>query len=831
MKGNTSLPLLFFFLALFIWGSSHLQAQRKININDPAKTINRTKSATEKAQLPAQFMEGVEEYREFYLNPQLKSEASSIQPGDEIVFELLAGRQYTGTVTAVTEYIPGITGITAKLQDYDFAYGYMSISGKGVKISVNIPEINDSFSVDKWENSLYLLKYSQEYIERRASLKCGTPDIHQDEMPVEKETVELEPRIQPRRTKSPAPLYSFDDLGREATIRLMYVYTSTAMERLASLGRDRDNEITLSMLESQLILDNSETGVQLELAQVHEIEYERIGVESILFDAVYNKDTRMNEVYTIRDAEDIDIVVLVTYQTYPVTVTGVAASPATYAGNRDLSFVAIDMDVVSGDYVVIHELGHTVGCNHHLEQTTQPAPSNRLFKYGTAWRGTVGYVPDATVMSYTEAKYNGGKSYKRIPYFSSPDITVNSAVIGNEELSNNALVWKQMKHVAATYGKGMQIDLGKKTISYGLSGNVQATIYRQNFNLRTGDRIVYTREPGDFPGIYATTAYIEDSNGIDVTDDPYYQGNLYIVSGTWEIVPKEVGIPGVQSKLYDGTTNAEISFANLRDSFIGGDDVDVDTSEFSASFSDPDVDVSHNYLKRVYFSGTLRFTGSKASYYELPASYNSSQMVTIRPAPLSIEAKKIEILLGTDPSTVDLSDAYTITGLVNNETESVLSGSLSVSIDPAITSSSPAGVYPGAIKISGYTATNYAITYQTADLEIRDPQQGDASGTATGLVTIGAGEPAATGAILQLKNIYNVTDGGVNATGGLLLPRVALTDLTKLYPMFEPGYDSAQDALHIGLVVFNVKEDTAVGLSVGVYVWNGNKWEKLNLEQ
>jgi hypothetical protein len=37
------------------------------------------------------------------------------------------------------------------------------------------------------------------------------------------------------------------------------------------------------------------------------------------------------------------------------------------------------------------------------------------------------------------------------------------------------------------------------------------------------------------------------------------------------------------------------------------------------------------------------------------------------------------------------------------------------------------------------------------------------------------------------------------ATKGLLLPRVELSDLNKLYPMFQSGYDATEDTRHISL--------------------------------
>lgn len=101
-------------------------------------------------------------------------------------------------------------------------------------------------------------------------------------------------------------------------------------------------------------------------------------------------------------------------------------------------------------------------------------------------------------------------------------------------------------------------------------------------------------------------------------------------------------------------------------------------------------------------------------------------------------------------------------------------------------------------------------------------------------VTIGSNIPANKGALLDLKeNSNNIA----NSVRGLLLPRVSLTDMSNLYPMFEsqsaPGtpneyYNTAekkndQDALHTGLWVYNL--NSCKGFSPGTYAWIGDKWK------
>lgn len=109
-----------------------------------------------------------------------------------------------------------------------------------------------------------------------------------------------------------------------------------------------------------------------------------------------------------------------------------------------------------------------------------------------------------------------------------------------------------------------------------------------------------------------------------------------------------------------------------------------------------------------------------------------------------------------------------------------------------------------------------------------------------GQVTIGSGKPPVTGALLDLKE-FDLTDpdseNGTTAFMGFNLPRVRLVDPDKLLPMFERMKDvdtyrkhgadyskTDEDAKHVGLIVYNLTEDSDKGFIEGVYYWNGQKW-------
>lgn len=71
----------------------------------------------------------------------------------------------------------------------------------------------------------------------------------------------------------------------------------------------------------------------------------------------------------------------------------------------------------SSHYVVAHEMGHNLDCNHDRE--TAGAADGGGYNYGH--RYTVNGRDTGTIMSYASS---------RVPYFSNPDVTYNGAVLG-----------------------------------------------------------------------------------------------------------------------------------------------------------------------------------------------------------------------------------------------------------------------------------------------------------------------------------------------------------------------------------------------------------------
>jgi uncharacterized protein (TIGR02145 family) len=102
------------------------------------------------------------------------------------------------------------------------------------------------------------------------------------------------------------------------------------------------------------------------------------------------------------------------------------------------------------------------------------------------------------------------------------------------------------------------------------------------------------------------------------------------------------------------------------------------------------------------------------------------------------------------------------------------------------------------------------------------------SGHISGQVTIGSGIEPVQGALLDLKE--KQTNGTANATKGLMLPRVNLTNPTDIAVGDIAGVTATNKDAHIGLIVYNVREDACAGIPKGVFVWDGSQWQSLYSE-
>ena len=180
----------------------------------------------------------------------------------------------------------------------------------------------------------------------------------------------------------------------------------------------------------------------------------------------------------------------------------------------------------------------------------------------------------------------------------------------------------------------------------------------------------------------------------------------------------------IADKVYDGNTAASVrDWGILRQgsNTMAATDLRIKGSSFLGEFSSPDVGDN----KGVQLMQPLQMEGNLAVTQYYISNYGNLKptklKASITKAPLTIRAKKQKMKLGSNPQSMTFtSDDYTIEGFVNNEDQSVLSSLPVMTIASDITSGTSKGTYTDKVIISGATAANYEITFESADLEVTD---------------------------------------------------------------------------------------------------------------
>lgn len=97
-------------------------------------------------------------------------------------------------------------------------------------------------------------------------------------------------------------------------------------------------------------------------------------------------------------------------------------------------------------------------------------------------------------------------------------------------------------------------------------------------------------------------------------------------------------------------------------------------------------------------------------------------------------------------------------------------------------------------------------------------------------VTIGSNIPPEKGALVDLKQTISDPTNSTNASKGMLLPRVYLTDLNSLSPLVDinsPNYTDLKLS-HEGITVYNMNNaGGTTGLEEDIYYWDSEKWERI----
>lgn len=237
-----------------------------------------------------------------------------------------------------------------------------------------------------------------------------------DEVDLSKLPDELPP-LEPRR-RPPA-----DDCGASRTpssprataddgidvVRVLVVYTAAAAAELV----DPASAIQLAMTLTNIAFANSQVRAAVELAGTSEVSFDEseawMGTQ--LVQLTQPDDGVLDEVHTLRDELDADVVMLVSESRGACGISNLLLDRSIDAAAD--AFSITHFSCMNAGYTFTHELGHTLGAGHD-----RAAGCTGLFPYSCGYRneGVTGW---RTLMAYPCA----GIGCPRILNFSNPEVS------------------------------------------------------------------------------------------------------------------------------------------------------------------------------------------------------------------------------------------------------------------------------------------------------------------------------------------------------------------------------------------------------------------------
>lgn len=177
---------------------------------------------------------------------------------------------------------------------------------------------------------------------------------------------------------------------------------------------------------------NSGIHIVLTLAGTTQVSYSEAGNDEItIVDHLASTgDGFMDDVHQLRNELAADIVVLITDR-----LPSACGRAKIVGADAETAFAITSFNCAVDNLSFAHEIGHLQGARHDRDQDSSPG-FNHGFKNCSNWR---------TMMAY-DCNFQGStcplpqNPCARIPYWSNPDVQINSVPTGTADFENNALM-------------------------------------------------------------------------------------------------------------------------------------------------------------------------------------------------------------------------------------------------------------------------------------------------------------------------------------------------------------------------------------------------------
>ncbi|GHT60870.1 hypothetical protein AGMMS50239_10660 [Bacteroidia bacterium] len=441
--------LLMITLAILFIGVERAASQQTININKE-KTISSLRSQVNREAQVSDFFGKSVQSREFEYNTQLKALTKN-NKGNILLLDFFDEKQYKAEIKNITNSYDGVIGITAKIAD-SYGYCYISISKSGILINAELPEKNEMFVVSEGKAGTYLSQYNLSDAMKKA-LPCeGLVPPQPDP------SANLRASQDGETLPGAMSACGSAELNSPVTIDILFVYTPVAKTYAAANYTSIDNVIDLAVQKANTVMFNSQTNITFNSVYKHQTNYTEVNSNTDLYRLTDTDDGYMDEVHALRKQYNADLVQLIPSVTFTGGLGWVLNSEQGFPAN---GFALSRVQQASWTTTVVHEIGHNMGCSHHILQG-----GNGLYPYSFGHRGTFsGGTKFSTVMTYDDLG-DGQGVFPGIDYFSDPNITINGVAIGTST-ANNALTLRRTKRLTSLYSDIINLSLTNLTVSAG----------------------------------------------------------------------------------------------------------------------------------------------------------------------------------------------------------------------------------------------------------------------------------------------------------------------------------------------------------------------------
>jgi hypothetical protein len=193
-------------------------------------------------------------------------------------------------------------------------------------------------------------------------------------------------------------------VGDECRVRVLVGYTDMAQtQTMADFGRTMIEHIQLAVVNANQSYANSDVDQRTELAYLYNVtDDESSDPDDDVDDLQDDGDSRWNEIHTLRNTYDGDMVGLVVGEVYDIAGKAFGFDYT----DPDNMFQVSEYDDATGNFTLYHEFGHTQGLRHDNDNTEDPFEYAHGFNEGTNFR---------TIMAVLDP-------VPRVNYWSNPDI-------------------------------------------------------------------------------------------------------------------------------------------------------------------------------------------------------------------------------------------------------------------------------------------------------------------------------------------------------------------------------------------------------------------------